>query len=114
MHAKVQDNSTDWGTEKPTGEATVSGQPAEMDTWADKGAKMDSDAGDDNWEKSSSTPEASNKNQKIHGTKEKEMEVMVPGRRSLMMAMAIGSIPATGNARGKKKADGNWKCWRWN
>ncbi|CAD6212606.1 unnamed protein product [Miscanthus lutarioriparius] len=34
------------------------------------------------------------------------MEVMVPGR-SLMMAMAIGSIPATGNARGKKKADGN-------
>ena len=99
MHAKVQDNSTDWGTEKPTGEATVSGQPAEMDTWADKGAKMDSDAGDDNWEKSSSTPDASNKNQKIHGTKEKEMEVMVPGRRSLMMAMAIGSIPATGMGR---------------
>ncbi|CAD6255120.1 unnamed protein product [Miscanthus lutarioriparius] len=33
-----------------------------MDTWADKGAKMDSDAGDDNWEKKSSTPEASNKN----------------------------------------------------
>ena len=65
VHAKVQDNSTDWGgwsTEKPTGEATVSGQPAEMDTWADKGAKMDSDAGDDNWEKKSSTPEASNKN----------------------------------------------------
>jgi len=102
VHAKVQDNSTDWrgwSTEKPTGEATVSGQPAEMDTWADKGAKMDSDAGDDNWEKSSSTPEASNKNQKIHGTKEKEMEVMVPGRRSLMMAMAIGSIPATGMGR---------------
>ena len=44
-------------------------------------------------------------NQKIHGTKEKEMEVMVPGRRSLMMAMAVGSIPATG--MGKKKADGN-------
>ena len=65
MHAKVQDNSTDWGgwsSEKPTGEATVSGQPAEMDTWADKGAKMDSDAGDDNWEKKSSAPEASNKN----------------------------------------------------
>jgi len=53
-------------------------------------------------------------NQKIHLTKEKEMEVIVPGRRSLMMAMAIGSIPATGNARGKKKTDGNWKCWRWN
>ena len=61
-------------------------------------------------EKKSSTPETSNKmthgaNQKIHGTKEKEMKVMVPGRRSLMMAMAIGSIPATG--MGKKKADGN-------
>ena len=33
-----------------------------MDTWADKGAKMDSYVGDDNWEKKSSTPEASNKN----------------------------------------------------
>ncbi|CAD6270392.1 unnamed protein product [Miscanthus lutarioriparius] len=33
------------------------------------------------------------------------MEVMVPERRSLMMAMAIGSIPATG--MGKNKADGN-------
>ena len=44
-------------------------------------------------------------NQKIHGTKEKKMEVMVPRRRSLMMAMAIGSIPTTG--MGKKKADGN-------
>jgi len=38
-------------------------------------------------------------NQKIHGTKEKKMEVMVPERRSLMMAMAIGSIPATGMGR---------------
>ncbi|CAD6334369.1 unnamed protein product [Miscanthus lutarioriparius] len=33
-----------------------------MDTWGDKGAKMDSVRCDDNWEKSSSTPEASNKN----------------------------------------------------
>jgi len=30
---------------------------------------------------------------------------VVPGRRSLMMDMAIGSIPAT--EMGKKKADGN-------
>ena len=44
-------------------------------------------------------------NQKIHGIKEKKMEVMVHGRRSQMIAMAIGSIPATG--MGKKKADGN-------
>ena len=125
MHAKVQDNSTDWGTEKPTGEATVSGQPAEMDTWADKGAKMDSDAGDDNWEKSSSTPKASNKNDpwgKSENTWDKRKGDGGDGawekksddghgnweHPSNWNGQSLNVDQDTwGNARGKKKADGN-------
>ncbi|CAD6344015.1 unnamed protein product [Miscanthus lutarioriparius] len=91
-----KDNSTNWGNrEANKARQPVSGQLAEMDTWADKGAKMDSDAGDDNWEKSSNTPEASNKNQKIHGTKEKEMESLNVDQDTW------------GNVGGKKKAYGN-------
>ncbi|XP_066321217.1 DNA-directed RNA polymerase V subunit 1-like [Miscanthus floridulus] len=127
VHAKVQDNSTDWGgwsTEKPTGETTVSGQPAEMDTWADKGAKMDSDAGDDNWEKSS-TPEASNKNYpwgKSENTWDKRKGDGGDGawekksddghgnweHPSNWNGQSLNVDQDTwGNARDKKKADGN-------
>ncbi|CAD6256870.1 unnamed protein product [Miscanthus lutarioriparius] len=96
-----KDNSTDWGTEKPTGEATVSGQPAEMDTWADKGAKMDSgaentwdkrkeDGGDGAWEKKSDDG---------HGIWE---------HPSNWNGQSLNVDQDTwGNARGKNKADGN-------
>lgn len=59
-HATVENNSTDWGgwgTEKQT-----NGEQAEINTWADKGAGMESSAGDDNWEMKSSAPEKSKKN----------------------------------------------------
>ncbi|KAG2648561.1 DNA-directed RNA polymerase V subunit 1-like [Panicum virgatum] len=55
VHAVVENNSTDWGgwrTEKQT-----NGEQAETDTWANKGARVESNAGDNNWEKKSSTPE---------------------------------------------------------
>ncbi|CAN6243084.1 unnamed protein product [Urochloa humidicola] len=59
VHATVEDNSTDWGgwgTEKQT-----NGEQAEINTWTDKGAGMESSAGDNNWEKKSSAPEESKK-----------------------------------------------------
>ncbi|XP_062224054.1 DNA-directed RNA polymerase V subunit 1-like [Phragmites australis] len=58
--ATVEENSTNWGgwgTEKPNDKKLVSGEPAELDTWSDKGAKMESDGGGSNWEKKSSAPE---------------------------------------------------------
>ncbi|KAJ1277932.1 hypothetical protein BS78_04G040400 [Paspalum vaginatum] len=64
VHAATENNSTSWGgwgTEKPTGKTTVSGEPAENDTWADKDAKLGSDASGVSWEKSR-TPEESKKN----------------------------------------------------
>ncbi|TVU33434.1 hypothetical protein EJB05_25251, partial [Eragrostis curvula] len=56
--AAVEDNSSDWGgwgTEKPNDKKLASGEPAELNIWSDKGAKMDSNGGDSNWEKKSST-----------------------------------------------------------
>ncbi|PUZ74086.1 hypothetical protein GQ55_1G036800 [Panicum hallii var. hallii] len=55
VHAVVENNSTDWGgwgTEKQTNV-----EQAGIGTWADKGARVESSAGDNNWEKKSSTPE---------------------------------------------------------
>ncbi|PWZ27865.1 DNA-directed RNA polymerase V subunit 1 [Zea mays] len=129
VHAKVQDNSTtDWGgwsVEKPTGEATVSGEPAETDTWADKGAKMESDAGDGNWEKSS-TLEASKKNDPSENTWDKRKGDGGDGawgnrsddghgnweHPSNWNGQSLDVDQDTwGNARGKKKADGNYCQW---
>ncbi|CAN6277580.1 unnamed protein product [Urochloa humidicola] len=59
VHATVEDNSTDWGgwgAEKQT-----NGEQAEIKTWADKGAGMESSPGDNNWEKKFSDPEESKK-----------------------------------------------------
>ncbi|XP_062218221.1 DNA-directed RNA polymerase V subunit 1-like [Phragmites australis] len=58
--APVEDNSNDWGgwgTEKLNDKKLVFGEPAELDTWSEKGAKMESDGGDSNWEKKSSAHE---------------------------------------------------------
>lgn len=125
----MQDNSTtDWGgwsVEKPTGEATVSGEPAETDTWADKGAKMESDAGDGNWEKSS-TLEASKKNDPSENTWDKRKGDGGDGawgnrsddghgnweHPSNWNGQSLDVDQDTwGNARGKKKADGNYCQW---
>jgi len=83
VHAVVENNSTDWGgwgTEKQT-----NGEQAETDTWADKGARVESSAGDNNWEKSS-TPED-------HGP--------------------WGNMPASAseNAWDKQKGDGGDSAW---
>ncbi|KAL6888501.1 hypothetical protein ACP4OV_009527 [Aristida adscensionis] len=56
--ATVENNSTDWagwGTEKPNDKNIVSGEPAEVDTWSGKDARMESDGGDGIWEKQPTT-----------------------------------------------------------
>ncbi|CAM0946849.1 unnamed protein product [Alopecurus aequalis] len=40
-----------WGTEKANDKKTVPAERAEPDTWADRGAKKDTDGGDGNWGK---------------------------------------------------------------
>jgi DNA-directed RNA polymerase V subunit 1 len=61
----VEDASDDWGgwgTEKPNEKKLISGEPVELDTWSDKGAKVESSGGDGSWEKQSSSHGESKKN----------------------------------------------------
>lgn len=63
--ATAENDSTDWGgwgNEKAKDNRTVSTEPAELDTWSDRGAKKGTDGGGGSWGKQTNTCEDSGTN----------------------------------------------------